>query len=97
MVNYTVKTIKGKKYVYSQETIDGKQKETYMGSYDKPEIQALLSPKITPKITEPKENLITYKRQTLAKVKEINRVGLQIDEIFMKLDAWEKELEEETA
>lgn len=29
---FTVKTIKGKKYVYKQETVNGKQVETYLGS-----------------------------------------------------------------
>lgn len=68
-MNYTVKTVKGKKYVYSQESIDGKQVEKYMGSYDKPEIQAFINQakitKITDKVITPKmlhdAELITIK------------------------------------
>lgn len=57
MANLTIKTIKGKKYVYSQETVNGKQVEKYLGRFDKPEVQILINqsePKITSKITEPK-------------------------------------------
>jgi hypothetical protein len=105
MVNYTVKTIKGRKYVYSQESVDGKQKEKYLGSYAKPEIQSLLNTKKDSKITknefkitgESKENLIEYKKQVLADILEIEAVfqNGSIDQFLIRLQQWEKKLQKE--
>ncbi len=105
MVNYTIKTIKGKKYVYKQETVDGKQKEKYIGSYDKPEIQALLTAEKDTKITDDeskitegsKENLAAYKKQVLADIIEIEAIFQNgtIDQFFIRLKQWEKKLQKE--
>ena len=105
MVNYTVKTIKGKKYVYSQESIDGKQKEKYLGSYDKPDIQALLKAKQYSKITNSeskitegsKEDLTEYKKQVLADIIEIEATfqNGSIDQFLIRLQLWEKKLQKE--
>jgi len=105
MGNYTVKTIKGKKYVYSQESIDGKQKEKYLGSYTKPEIKALLNAKqnskimnTESKITEgSKENLTEYKKQVLADILEIEAIfqNGSIDQFLIRLQQWENKLQKE--
>ena len=44
---------------------------------------------------EPQGNLTTYKREVLANVRELKAVGIGIDQIFMKLDAWESKLAKE--
>jgi hypothetical protein len=76
IVNYTIKTTKGKRYVYKQDSIEGKQRETYIGSYNKPEVRALIEPKITPKITNlPQENLGIYKKQVLADIRELKALS----------------------
>ncbi len=97
MVNYTIKTIRNTKYVYSQQTIDGKQKETYMGRYENPEVRALLEPKITKIQNEPQGNLEIYKKQVLANIRELKTLlhfG-SIDEIREKLSQLESELVKE--
>ena len=95
IVNYTIKTTKGKKVCLQARIIEGKQRETYIGSYNKPEVRALIEPKITPKITNlPQENLGIYKKQVLADIRELKALSqfVSMDKIREKISQLENKL-----